>query len=112
RFIGCVHEPAGGRRHLAHQVGLAGVGDVAIFFQRDVEIDDVPVLQNVLRRGDSVAYHLVAGGVERVGVPVLPLAGRTCMQLMHDEVFDQVVDLHGGDADQVQPVEVIEHLCQ
>jgi len=56
--------------------------------------------------------HAIGGGVECVGVPVLTFAGRACSEFMDDEVIDQIIDLHGRHADQVQPVQVTEHVRQ
>src|SRR5690606_33866224 len=44
--------------------------------------------------------------------PVLPLAGRARDELVDDECIDQIVDLQGRHADQVQPIEIVEHQRQ
>lgn len=55
-----------------------------------------PVLLDVLGGRNAAADHMVAGGVERIDVPVLPFAGRERFELVGDEANDQIVDLHCG----------------
>lgn len=48
-----------------------------------------PVLLDVLGERNTVANHMVAGGVERVDVPVLSFTGRTRFEFMDDGAIDQ-----------------------
>jgi Mg-chelatase subunit ChlI len=91
---------------------LAGVGDVAVLFQCDVEVDDVPALQDLGGGRHAVADHVVARGVQRVGIAILALAGRARLEPLDDEGVDQVVHRHRRHADQVQAVQVGEHFGQ
>ncbi|CAL8481586.1 protein of unknown function (plasmid) [Caballeronia sp. S22] len=59
RFIGHLYEPLGYRRHLSDKIGLAGIGNIAVLLQRDVEIDDVPVLQDFSRGWNAVTNNVV-----------------------------------------------------
>jgi hypothetical protein len=70
------------RRDLADQVGLAGVGDVAVLFQRDIEVHDIAALQDLAGGRHAVAHHVVARGIQGEGVAVLALAGRARTQFV------------------------------
>lgn len=67
-------EPPHSRRGIADQIGLAWVGNEAILFEHDVEIDDVTVM--------------VDRGVQHMPEAMLPLAGRTRDEIDGDEAVD------------------------
>ena len=58
-FLGGLDQLPGGRIYRANEIGFAGIRDIAVLLERDVEIDDVAVPKHVGLRGDTVADHIV-----------------------------------------------------
>jgi len=112
RLIGGLHQPPRRIRHLAHQIRCAGVGDIAILFQRDIQIDDLPAPQHVRGRGHAMAHHIIDRGIEHEGEVVLPLAGRPRAQLVDNHPLDEVVEFQRAAACQRQLIQRMEHLRQ
>jgi hypothetical protein len=111
-FIGHLHQPPGHRRHFADKIGFAGIGDKSILFQRDVEIHDIAVFQDIRRGRNAVANDMVGRGVQREGIAVLSLARGTRIEFVDDEAIDHVIHLHGRHADQAQLVQVSKYTRQ
>src|SRR3546814_13405726 len=59
RFLRAAHEPPRGGRDGADQIGLARIGDEAVLFERDVEVDDVAVPDDRAGVGHAVANDMV-----------------------------------------------------
>lgn len=112
RLEGHVHQAPGLGRHVADHVHLAGVGNEAAFFQGDVDVDDVAVLEQLLGAGHAVAHHFVDRSVDAEGVVVLPKAGRAGLEVIADEGFDGAVQLQGRAAGGDEAVEHVEDLRQ
>lgn len=98
RLIRYSHKLLSQQRNIAYEVSFTGISDVAIFFQRDIEVHDVPVLQHLGSGGDTVADHVVTGRIQGVGISILPFAGWARVELVHNEIVHQIVDLHGRHA--------------
>jgi hypothetical protein len=102
------HEPPCGGRGIADQIGLARIGDEAVLFERDVEVDDVAVADDLVRIGHAVADDMIDRAVQDIFEAILPLARRTCGKVDGDEAIDQIVDLHRRHAGEVLPVQHLE----
>ena len=110
RFEGLLDQAASLGRDGADHVHLAGVGDVAAFFQGNVDVDDVAVFQHFLRAGHAVAHHLVDRGIDGEGVVILAQAGGAGLEVIADERFDGAVQFQGRAAGGHKTVEHGEHL--
>ncbi len=99
-------------RDSADHVHLAGVGDKPAFFQGDVDIDDIAVLQHILGIWHAVAHHFIDGGVDAEGVVILPEAGGAGLQVLADKRLDGRIQFQGGLAGRDPAVEHREHLAQ
>ena len=112
RLKGHVHQAPRLGGDVADHVHLAGIGDKAAFFQGDVDVDDVAVLEDLLGAGHAMAHHLVDRGVDGEGVVVLSEAGGAGLQIFTDKGFDGAVQLQGGAAGGDKTIEHVEHLGQ
>lgn len=109
-LVGHLHQLARGVVDFTHQVRGAGIGDVAVLLQRDVEVDDLAIAQHIVGRRHAVADDVVDRGIEHVRETVLPFAGGPCLQVIDDHAFDDVVDLQRAAALQRQRVKHREDL--
>ncbi len=98
RLIGGIDQTPGLWVNLADAVHFAGIGNKTVFFQGDIEIDNITVAQQLAGFGHAVANHMIHRWIQHIGKIVLPLAGRSRLQIVDDKVFDPVVDIHGADA--------------
>ena len=104
-----LHQPLGRRRGVADDIGLARIRNKAVLLQRDIEIDDVAVSYDLILRRHPMTDDIVDRAVKDVSKAVLPLAGRAGRQILGNEAFDEVVDLHRGHAAKVDRVQNLEH---
>lgn len=70
RFVGRIDETPRRRGRLADAVHAARVAIPAVVVERDVDIDDVAVLQRVIGR-NAVAHHVVHGSADRLRITVI-----------------------------------------
>src|SRR3546814_8202879 len=84
------------------------IGDEAVLFERDVEVDDVAVPDDRAGVGHAVANDMVDRAVQTIGEAILPLARRARGEIDGDQALDQIVDRHRRAAGEVEPVEHFE----
>ncbi|MNN10471.1 hypothetical protein D3C81_1233940 [compost metagenome] len=82
---------------LADHVHAAGITKPAILDHRDVEVDDVAILQRRARR-NAVADHIVDRGTDGFRKTVIANVGRHCFLHIDDVVVAQLIELISGDA--------------
>ena len=88
------------------------IRDISVFFQRDVEIDDVPIADDVVACGDAMADNMVTRAIQYVVIPVLPFARWAGEERAGDVVVDHIIDLQGRHMHEVNRVEHLEYRCQ
>ncbi|MNI17218.1 hypothetical protein D3C73_705800 [compost metagenome] len=82
---------------LAHEIHAAGVAVPAVFFHRDVDVDDVAVLQHGCRR-QAMADHFVNGCQHRFRIAeITDVAGNRLLHI-DDVLVTQAVEFLSGDA--------------
>ena len=82
----------------ADPVHLAAVAEIAVLDHRDVDVDDIAVAEDLLRRRPAMADHLVDRGVHRERIAVLPLAAGNRREGVDDVALAEAVDLCRADA--------------
>ncbi len=98
RLIGGLDQPFGGRIHLANEIGLAGICDVTVLLERDVEIDDVAVAKHVRLRWNAVADHIVHRRIQHETIAILALACGSGLEIVDDEPLDHFIHLKRREA--------------
>ena len=85
------HKPLCRSRHLANEVHTRGIRVVAAKDDRRVDVDNVPLLQHILLRGNAVADHIVDRGADALRKPLKPETGGDPAAL-HDVVVRRTVE--------------------
>ena len=96
RLAGALDEQAGLLVDVAGEERRVGVAVDAVEVRRDVDVDDVAVLEHP-RVGDAVADHLVDAGAQRLR-EALVAEGRRVGAVVAEELVADPVELVGGDA--------------
>ena len=95
-FVGDVDELARAQRHVANQIHPAGVAMPAIDDWRNVDIDDVAVLQRPLFARDSVADDMVDRDAAAFGIASIAERSGNSTALHRHSIHDIVESLGGG----------------
>src|SRR5690606_29540171 len=95
-LLGNADQALGVLGHLADAEHLAGVAVIAVLDDGDIDIDDVPGLQHLLLGGDAVAYHMVDGGADGLGKPLVVEGGGDGLLDADDVLVADGVELGGG----------------
>jgi hypothetical protein len=113
-LVGQSAQAPGGDRAFADRVHAAGVAVPAVLDHRDVDVDDVAVLQRALVR-NAVADLVIHRGADRLRVR--DVSGRRIVQrrrygalYIDDVVVRQLVERLGGDAGHDMRREHVQHL--
>ena len=109
RLETALDQPLRVRQRLADEIHAAGVAVEAVADDRDVDVDDVAVLQAFVVR-DAVAHHMVDRAADGFGeTTVVEVRGDGLLHL-HDVVVAEAVELVGGDPGFHMLADHVEHL--
>jgi len=85
-------------RGVANTEHLAGVTVEAILDDRDIDIDDVSIAQDLAVTGDSVADHVIDGGADRFGEAIVVEGSRDSVLRVHDILVANSIQLASANA--------------
>ncbi len=87
-----------GRGDLADGEHAAGIAVPAVLDDGDVDVDDVALLEALVRARDAVADHVIDRGADRLREAAVIQGGRNGLLHVHDELVAAGIELVGGDA--------------
>ena len=93
----------------AHEKHFAGVAVKTVFDNRDVDIDNVAFLENLVT-GNAVADHVVDGGTDGFGKTFVVERGRDGLLLVHDVIVTHAVKFASADTRLHMRCDHFEHL--
>src|SRR5450830_41005 len=96
-FLGHLGQALGPDRHSADVEHAAGITVVAVFDDRDVDVQGVAVFQRLVAR-NPVADHVVDRGADRLGEALVVQRGRDSLLHVDYIVVADAVQCFGGDA--------------
>ena len=95
-FVGHLDQALSPPRDVADEIHAARIAVPAIDDERDVDVDDVAVLQR-LAVGQAVAHDVIDGGADRLAVTAV-VQRRRVDAVIPGEIEDEIVDLFGAHA--------------
>ena len=96
-------------RRFAYEKHFTGVAVKAVFDDRDIDIDDVALLKNLVAR-NSVADHVVDRGADGFGKAFIVEWGRDGLLLVYDVIVANAVEFAGTDTGLHMRRDHLEHL--
>lgn len=95
-LFGCTDESTIFLAHIADEESCIGVTMHSVEEARDVEVDDVPILEN-RRVRNAMTDHLIERRAHTLGIPVVIQRTRV-RTVLDDQFVDEDIDVVGGDS--------------
>ena len=97
-LVSGVHQALRGRADVSHEIHPAGITKPTILDHSHVNIDDIPILENIRRRWDSVADHSVRRNTGGFGKAVIADVRWNNLQLIDDIRVTNLIQRFSADA--------------
>ncbi len=96
-FLGDLDESLGVAGSFTNTEHLAGVAEVTVLDDGNVEIDDVAILEDFFAGRDAVAYHVIDRGADRLGKAAVIEAGGDGLLHVDHKIMADLVEFLGAD---------------